>query len=173
MGEEVEGLGGGERVAGGEEGFEVAHLGRGVAADVDHGAGTVGEELGEEVFVAAFARGIDDHGGVGGGESAGIGRRRERREAGEDLRGVASLEGDVGEIVRGGVFAGEADRGFAQLDAGNAREGRRGGEGEEAAAAVGVDEVAGAAGRGLGADVAGEGREDEGVVLEEIAGEET
>ena len=43
--EEVEGLGGGQRVAGGEERFQVAHLCRGVAADVDDGAGGVGEEL--------------------------------------------------------------------------------------------------------------------------------
>ena len=69
------GLGGGELVAGGEEGFQVAHLRRGVARDVNNGAGAVGEELGEEVFVAAFARRVDDHGGVGGGESLRIGGR--------------------------------------------------------------------------------------------------
>ena len=43
--EEIEGLGGGQRVAGGEERFQVAHLRRGIAADVDDGAGGVGEEL--------------------------------------------------------------------------------------------------------------------------------
>lgn len=47
-----------------------------------------------------------------------------------------------------------------------------GGEGEEAAAAVGVDEVAGAAGGDLGAHVAGEDRQDEGVILKEVPGEE-
>jgi len=42
LGEEVERLDVGKRVAGGEEAFEVAHLGRGVAAHVDHGAGGEG-----------------------------------------------------------------------------------------------------------------------------------
>jgi len=66
LGEEVEGLDMAQSVTGGEEAFEVAHLGRGVAAHVDHGAGGEGEELGEEGFVAAFARRVDDDGGVGG-----------------------------------------------------------------------------------------------------------
>ena len=45
LGEEVEGLHGGEFVSGGGEGAEVAHLGSGVARNVNHGAGAVGEEL--------------------------------------------------------------------------------------------------------------------------------
>lgn len=164
MGEEVEGLDVGEDVAGGEEAFEVAHLRGGVAADVDDGARREGEELGEEGFVAAFSRRVDDDGGIGG--------REDRVEAGEDRGGVAGLEGGVGDVVGGRVAPGEADGGFAELDTGDAFEGRRGAEGEEAAAAVSVDEEPGAGGGGLLADVGGERREDERVVLEKIAGEE-
>lgn len=47
-----------------------------------------------------------------------------------------------------------------------------GGEAEETAAAVGVDEVLGSGGGGGVGDVINKGREDEGVVLEEVAGEE-
>ena len=74
--------------------------------------------------------------------------------------------------VGGGVSAGEFHPAFAEFDAGDALEGGRGGEREESTAAVGVDEETRATGGGLGADVTGEGGEDEGVVLEKIAGEE-
>lgn len=162
MGKEVEGLDGRERVTGGEEVAEVAHLRGGVAGDVDDGARGEREELLEKGLVAAFARGIDDDDGVGG----------RKREAGEDGGGVAREEGGVGDVVGGGVFAGEFDGGFADFDARDAFEGRCGREGEEAAAAVGVDEEAGAGGGGLVADVGDERGEDERVVLEEVAGEE-
>lgn len=162
MREEVEGLDGGELVAGGEEVAEIAHLRGGVAGNVNDGARAEGEKLLEEDLIAALARRVDDDDGVVGREC----------EAGEDRGGVAGEEGGVGDVVGGGVFAGELDRGFADLDAGDAFEGGRGCEGEEAAAAIGVDEEAGAGGGGLVADVGDEGGKNEGVVLEEVAGEE-
>ena len=48
--EEVEGLDGGEGVAGGEQGEEVAHLGGGITANIHDGAGAIAEELAEEIL---------------------------------------------------------------------------------------------------------------------------
>ena len=161
--EEIERLHRGERVAGGEEGLEVAHLRGRVARDVDDGVRGEGKELGEEGLVAALARRVDDHGGLGGG----------KRQPGEDRRGVTRAELGVGDAVGRGIFPREADAALADLDAGHALECRRGRQREEPAATVGVDEETGRAGRGLFPHIAGEGREDEGVVLEKIAGEKT
>jgi len=91
LGEEIEGLDVGEGVSGGEEAFEVAHLGRGVAAHVDHGAGGEGEELAEEGLVAAFARRVNDDGGVGGGfERRGGWPARKAPWSSERLKGGAT-----------------------------------------------------------------------------------
>jgi len=162
LGKEVEGLDGGELIAGGEEIAEVAHLRGGVAGNVDDRARAEGKELLEEGLIAAFAGRVDDHDGVGRG----------KREAGEDRGRVARLEGGVGDAVGFGVFARETHAALADLDAGDALEGGRGGQGEKAAAAVGVDEKTRATRGGLLAHVTGERGQDEGIVLEEIAGEE-
>ena len=87
--EEVEGLDVRQGVAGGEETFEVAYLGRGVARNVNHGAGGEGEELGEEGLVAAIAGRVDDDGGFGGRESVGAVGRGEGGSADEDRGGGA------------------------------------------------------------------------------------
>ena len=60
----------------------------------------------------------------------------------------------------------------AHLDAEHPLEARRGAEAEQAAAAVGVDEKARAAGSRLGGDVRGQLRQQERVVLEEVARQE-
>src|SRR4051812_48340908 len=65
---EIEGLGGGEFIAGGEKETQVAHLRGGITRDVDDGTRSKSEELLEKLFVAAFARRIDHDGGVGGDE---------------------------------------------------------------------------------------------------------
>lgn len=106
MGEEVEGLAGGWGVAGGDEGFEIADLGGGITGDVDDGAGGESNELGQEVGVTAFARGIDDDGGVFSGEG----------EVFKDGGGVADLEGGVGDVVGLGVLLCPLDGGFAEFD---------------------------------------------------------
>ena len=85
---------------------------------------------------------------------------------------VAGLKGGVGDSVGLGVFRGELDRGGAELDTGYFFEGGCGSESEQAAAAIRIDEEARAGAGGLFADVAGEGGQNERVVLEEIAGEE-
>jgi len=87
--EEVEGLNVREGVAGREEAFEIAHLGRGVSRNVIHGAGGESEELGEEALVAALAGRVDDDRGLDGREGVGAFGRGEGRKAGEDRRNVA------------------------------------------------------------------------------------
>src|SRR5258707_11512415 len=99
--EEVEGLHGCERVAGGEKTLQVAHLGGRVARHIDDGARTEGKELREEGFIATLARRVDDHRGISGREI----------QAGEDLRGIAGAESGVGDGVGRSVLSGEPDRG--------------------------------------------------------------
>ncbi len=94
LGKQVERLDRGEGIAGGQKILQVAHLGGRVARDVHDCARAERKELREEGGVAALARGIDDDGGVRGGE----------REAAEDGGRVAGLERRVGDVVCGGAF---------------------------------------------------------------------
>lgn len=157
--EEVEGLDFFQLVACLDEFGEVAHLGGGVAGDVDDAEGGEVEELVEEGVAAACAWRVDDDGGVVGGVGV----------VGEDVFCAAGLEGGVGDVVDGGVVGGASGGAFGDFDTGDGLEVFGGGECEEAAAAVGVEEVVGAGGGGLVCDVLDEGGEDEGVVLEEVA----
>ena len=162
LGEKVEGLHVGELIVRRGEVHEVAHLGGGVAAHVDDCLRSELEELMEELFVTTFARRVDDDNGFLGREF----------EAGEDGGGVAGLEGGVGDVVCRGIFGREANGGFTDLDARDLFEGRGGRQREQAAATVGVDEKTSSAGGDLLANVVREGGQDEGVILEEVAGEE-
>ena len=128
MGEEVEGLDLFEDEAGVAEDGEVADLGGGVAGDVDDSGGAEGDELIEEFLGAAFARGINDDGGLGGGELDVL----------EDGFGGGGEEGGVGDAVGGGIAAGPVGGGFADFDAGDFFEVLGEGEGEEAGTAVGI-----------------------------------
>src|SRR5688572_9976087 len=80
--EKVEGLHGGQAVAGGQETLQVAHLCRGIAGYVNHGAWAEGEELVEKRFVATLARRVDHDRRVG----------RREIESGENLRGIAGAK---------------------------------------------------------------------------------
>lgn len=161
--EEVEGLDFFEDEALGLHDGEVADLGGGVAGDVDDASWGEGGELVEEFAGAAFARGVDDDGGLGGWEV----------DLGEDGFGVGGEEGGVGDVVELCVLGGVGGGGFGDFDAGDLLEVGCEAESEEAGAAVGVYEEVGVAALGgaLGDEV-GEFGEDEGVVLEEVAGEE-
>ena len=118
----------------------------------------------EERFVAAFARGIDNDGGVGG--------RENRIKAGENRRGVTRLKRGIGDAVGFGVLTGETDRGLAEFDARDAFKGGRSAEREKPAAAIRVDEKTGASSSGARAHVSGKRGQDKRVVLEKIAGQE-
>ena len=92
--------------------------------------------------------------------------------AGEHGARVGGDELAVGAPVAGGVLARPADGAGADLDAQDALEARRRREPEQAAAAVGVDQEARAAGRRLRGDVGDQPRQQERVVLEEVARQE-
>src|SRR6478609_11940561 len=94
LGEEIEGLHGGEFVTGGEETLQVTHLRGRIARYVNDGAGAEGEELVQEGLVAALAGRVDDHGRVS----------RREIEPGENLRGVAGAKRGVGDAVGRGVL---------------------------------------------------------------------
>lgn len=160
MREEVERLDFFEGVAGLQEFGEVAHLGGGVAGDVDDAARSEGEELVEEGVAAAGAGGIDDDGSVAGRVG----------DVFKNVFGAAGLEGGVGDLVDLGVVGGTGGGAFGDFNAGDGLEMFGAGEGEEAGAAVGVKEMGGTAGGGFASDVIDEGGEDVGVVLEEVAG---
>ena len=162
LGEQVKKLHGGQHKSGVEEVAQVAHLGGRIARDIHHGARAEGKQLSQERFIAAFARRIDHNNGV----------RRLEIDPGKDCGGVASEKRGVRNSVGRGVFPGEGHGGFADLDAGDPLEPRRRRKGEQPAAAIRVDEKARTAGRRLIPNVSGEGRQDEGVVLEEIARQE-
>ena len=162
LGEEVEGLDLSDLVAVFEKALEVPHLGGGVARDVDHFAGAVVEELGEEVFAAALARGVDDDGGFLCLEL----------DVGEEFFGGGSDELGVLDTIGLGIPAGPVGRGFGKLDADDFFKVLGEAEGEESGAAVGIEEVALAFSGGFFCSVGGEGGEDEGIVLEEVSGEE-
>ena len=160
--EEVEGLDLLQLEAAGLEDREVADLGCGVAGDVDDPGRPEGDQLVEELRRAALSRGIDHHRGLGGGEF----------DVGEDRLGRGGEEAGVGDAVGLGIAARPVGGGLADLDAGDLFEVLGQGQREQARAAVGIDEKPGSSRAGLGGDVAGEGGEDEGIVLEEIPGEE-
>ena len=161
LGKEVEGLHRAQLVSVGGEGLEVADLRGGIAGNVDHPPRRVGKELFEEVGPASLARGIDDD------------RRfiRRERNLGENVLGGSGVNGDVGEGIVLRVATGPVGRGLGDLHAGHLLEAGCEGEGEEPGAAVGIDEET-AVDSGFVCDVRDEGGQDEGIVLEEIAGKE-
>ena len=160
--EHVERLQAEASVAGRAQHRQIGGLRLGIARDVDDRARREGGELAQEIGAAPFARWIDDHRSVSGGEG----------DRGEHGAGVGGEELAVGASVADGVGARPTDGARAHLDAEHPLEARRGAESEEAAAAVGVDKEPRAAGLRFGGDVRGQLREQEGVVLEEVAGQE-
>lgn len=162
LGKEVEGLHRGELVACGEELFEIAHLGGGIAGDIDNLAGGEGEQLVEEFLVAAFARRINDHGRFRGGKG----------DVGKDAFSTGGEEGGIIDLVEFGIAACPVGRRFADFNTGNVLELVGEAEGKQTRAAVGVDKVMGSACGGLLGDVAGESRENKGIILEEVPSEE-
>ena len=105
--EEVEGLDLVDLIAVLEEAFEIPHLGRGIARDVDDLGGAVVEELGEKVFTATLARGVDDDGGFLCAEF----------DVGEELLGGGGDKLGVLDAIGEGVPAGPVGRGFREFDA--------------------------------------------------------
>lgn len=162
VGEEVEGLDIDEAVSLVAEQAEVADLGGGVAGDIDEAGRAKGGELLDELLSAAFAGWVDDDCGLVGW---GI-------DPGEDRFGGGRKEGGIGDAVGGGVLARPFAGGFGHFDSADGLEAVGEGEGEEAGAAVGIDEVVSAAFCGTVGDITGEQREDERVVLEEVSGDE-
>lgn len=160
--EEVEGLDRSEFVASFEEGLEITHLGGGITRDVDDFAGAEVEELLEEVFAAAFARRVDDDRGFGRGKG----------DVGEEVFGGSGDEFGVFDAVSLGVSASPISGGFGEFDADDFFEIPGEAESEKSGAAVGIEEVFLVRSAGFFTGVAGEGFEDEGVILEEIAREE-
>ncbi len=160
--EHVERLQAQAAVAGRPQRRDVGGLRLRVAGDVDDRARGEGGELAEKVRTASLARRIDDDGGLGGGEGDG----------GEDRAGVGGQELAIGAAVAGGVGGGPAHGAGAHFDAQHTFEPGRGREREQAAAAIGVDEKPGAPGCRLAGDVRGEARQQERVVLEEVARQE-
>ncbi len=162
MREEIEGLDAVDLVALLDEALEVPHLGSGVTGDVDDFAGAEVEELLEEVLAAALAGWVDDDAGFLGLEG----------DVGEEVFGRGGDEGGVFDAVGEGVSAGPVGGGFGKLDADDLVEVFGEAKAEESGAAVGIEEVFLAGAFRLFGSVAGEGFENEGVVLEEVAGEE-
>jgi hypothetical protein len=160
--EEVEGLGRDDLPAAAAEVLEVAGLGVRRAADVDDAARVEGVQLFEERLVATAAGRIDDDRGLGTAD----------RHVGEDRFRRAGDEAAVEEAVEGRVLRGLAGGFGADFDAVDGFELAGAGEGEEAGAAIGVDEVLGAGGLGEADGVADEVFEHRRVVLEELPGEE-
>ena len=160
--EEIEGLDLGGLVFVFQEAGEIAHLGGGVTGDVDDFTGLVGEELVEEVSAASFSGRVDDDGGLYGGVGDVL----------EELFGGGGDEDRVGDVVGGGIASCPVCGGFRDFDTGDFLEVLGEGEGEKSGAAVGVEEKALSTAGGLLGDVIGEGGEDEGIVLEEVACEE-
>ena len=160
--EEVEGLDLVDLIAVLEEAFEVPHLGRGIAGDVDDLGGAVVEELGQKVFTATLARGVDDDGGFLCAEF----------DVGEELLGGGGDKLGVLDAIGEGVPAGPVGRGFREFDADDLFKVLGEAEGKESRAAVGIEEEALALSGGLFCGVGGEGRKDEGIVLEEVSREE-
>lgn len=138
-----------------------------ITTNVDDAPRPKRQQLPQEVLAAPFARGIDD-------EQRLLGRIRHVLEEGG---GVVGGEAGVGEVIGAGVVAGGGDGVGVDVDAEAGFEEWREGDGEEAGAGVGVEEVFDGVwvlvvvGReGLLADVVGEAGEDGIVVLEESAG---
>ena len=84
----------------------------------------------------------------------------------------AARYSQLSRAVAGGVLARPAHRAGADLDAQHALEVRRRRQPQQAAAAVGVDQEARAAGLRLRGDVSDQPREQERVVLEKVARQE-
>ena len=162
LGKEVEGLHGGKLVACGEELFEIAHLGGGIAGDVDNLAGGEGKQLVEELLVAAFARRIDDHSSFSSGEG----------DVGKDAFSTGGKEAGIIDLVELGIAACPVGRRFADFNTGNLLELVGEAEGEKAGATVGIDEVVGSTCGRLFGDVAGESWKNKGIVLKEVPSEE-
>lgn len=107
-----------------------------VTTDVYHSRTAEAKQLVDEVLVATFTRGVDDH------------RCLRRREVGhrlEDVSGIARTESDLalGEVVEPCVPGGGGDGVGRELDAGDFGEVGRKHDGEEAASAVCVNEMGG------------------------------
>jgi hypothetical protein len=160
LGEEVERADRDDFPALGAEVFHVACLGVGRAADVDDTARAEGVQLVEERFIATLAGRVDDHGGL----AALDGNLLEDR-----FRGPGD-EAAVEEPVERRVLRGLAGGLGADLDAVDGLEAAGPRQGEEAGAAVGVDEVLRPGVVRELDGVADELLEDGGVVLEELAG---
>ena len=109
-------------------------MGGGVAGDVDDFTWPEGEELIEELLVASFAWGIDDDGGLGGREGDVL----------ENGFGAGGEEAGVFDPVEIRILLCPVGGGFADFDTQYLFKLVREAEGEEAGAAVGVDEVFGA-----------------------------
>ena len=95
MGKEVEGLNFFDGVTGFTELNEVAHLGGGVAGDIDHATRPELGQLVEKSFSATFAGRVDDESCFGAVET----------EIVEDALGGGSEDFDVWQIVELGVAA--------------------------------------------------------------------
>lgn len=159
--EEVEGLHRTQGVASGNEALQVTHLRGGIARDVNDGFWPEGEELVEEGVAGALARRIDDDRAIASRPGY----------AGEEILDAPGEEPAVRDPVRGGVLLRPGDGGLADFEAERFLEAGGRGECEKPAATVGIDKIGSARGGGLLSNVAGEGLEDEGIVLEEIAGQ--
>ncbi len=162
LGEQVDWLDIVELVAGGDEVGEVANLGRGVAGDVDYAVGLEGEKLIEKELVAALAGRIDEHGGLDGGVV----------DLFENGFGAGGEEVGVGDVIGARILACPVGGSLADLDPRDFLEAVSEAQGEEAGAAIGINQVARAALGCFGARIVDEGLKDEGVILEEVASEE-
>lgn len=110
---------------------DVSGLGVDVAGHVDDPLWGENQQLVQEHCAAAFPRRVDDEGGFRAGEF----------DAFEDGLGFADDEGCVGDVVHDGVFARRVDAVLVDVDADCFLEALAACDGEEAAAAVGVDKV--------------------------------
>lgn len=149
---------------------DIPRLGVHIAAHIHHPPRAELQHLPQKLRVTAFARRINDHNRL-------IGVIAPDHLGAEDGSGCRGQEGRFfgGDVVEAGVFRGGLDGGWSDVDAGGGDEEGGKGYGEEAGAAVGVDEVLDGRGvRGgredVRADVGEEGGKDAVVVLEEGAG---
>ena len=107
--EKIKGLHGSEFVACEQKLAEITHLGGRVAGDVDDFFGAKGEQLLEEFLVAAFAWGVNDHGGFFSWKGDVV----------KNSFSTGGEEGGIIDFVELGVAAGPVRCGFADFDTGD------------------------------------------------------
>lgn len=162
LGEEVEGLDGVDLISVFQKALEVAHLGGRVAGDVNDPARIELKELLKKILAAALSRRVDDDGCFRGREG----------DVGKEVLGGSGDEAGVLDSIGAGIPASPVGGSFREFDSNDLLElvGER--ESEKSGATVGIEEIPLPGLAGLLGSMAGEGFENERVVLEKVSREE-